>query len=208
MKDKFLSKQPNFLLYTGNDGKVNIEVFLKDETIWLTQKAMAELFVVKVPAISKHLSNIFESRELQKEATVSILETVQKEGNRQVKRKMEFYNLDTIISVGYCVNSYQATQFRIWAKGTPSPTMATQKLLVGGPFSVCRNPMALDTILAYLGIGVVVGAPFAVGVVALFTAVLTLYIKTVEEKELLARFGDEYAAYKQHTPFLIPFWRN
>ena len=111
-------KQSNFLLYTGNDGKVNVEVFLKDETVWLTQKAMAELFGVKTPAISKHMSNIFESGELQKEATVSILETVQKEGNRQVKRKMEFYNLDVIISVGYRVNSYQATQFRIWATKT------------------------------------------------------------------------------------------
>jgi hypothetical protein len=111
-------KQSNFLLYTGNDGKVNVEVFLKDETVWLTQKAMAELFGVKIPAISKHMSNIFESGELQKEATISILETVQKEGNRQVKRKMEFYNLDVIISVGYRVNSYQATQFRIWATKT------------------------------------------------------------------------------------------
>jgi len=111
-------KQSNFLLYTGNDGKVNVEVFLKDETVWLTQKAMAELFEVKIPAISKHLSNVFESGELQKKATISILETVQKEGNRQVKRKMEFYNLDAIISVGYRVNSYQATQFRIWATKT------------------------------------------------------------------------------------------
>ena len=112
------TNQTNFLLYTGNDGKVNIEVFLKDETVWLTQKAMAELFVVNIPAVSKHLSNIFESGELQKEATLSILETVQMEGNRQVKRKMEFYNLDAIISVGYRVNSYQATQFRIWATRT------------------------------------------------------------------------------------------
>ena len=105
----------NFLLYTGNDGKVNVEVFLKDETVWLTQKAMAELFGVKIPAVSKHLSNIFENGELEKEATVSILETVQNEGSRQVRRKVEFYNLDAIISVGYRVNSYQATQFRIWA---------------------------------------------------------------------------------------------
>ena len=119
MNKKYLpSNQTNFLLYTGNDGKVNVEVFLKDETVWLTQKAMAELFGVKIPAISKHLSNIFESGELQKEATLSILETVQMEGNRQVKRKMEFYNLDAIISVGYRVNSYQATQFRIWATRT------------------------------------------------------------------------------------------
>ena len=119
MNKKYLStNQTNFLLYTGNDGKVNVEVFLKDETVWLTQKAMAQLFGVNIPAISKHLSNIFESGELQKEATLSILETVQMEGNRQVKRKMEFCNLDAIISVGYRVNSYQATQFRIWATRT------------------------------------------------------------------------------------------
>jgi hypothetical protein len=110
--------QSNFLLYTGNDGNVNVEVFLKDETVWLTQKAMAELFGVKIPAISKHLSNIFENGELQKHTTISIMETVQKEGYRHVNRKMEFYNLDVIISVGYRVNSYQATQFRIWATKT------------------------------------------------------------------------------------------
>ena len=85
MKNNLPDKQSNFLLYTGNDGKVNIEVFLKDETVWLTQKAIAELFGVKIPAISKHLSNIFESGELQKEATLSILETVQKEGARPVE---------------------------------------------------------------------------------------------------------------------------
>ena len=88
MKNNLPDNQTNFLLYTGNDGKVNVEVFLKDETVWLTQKAMAELFCVNIPAISKHLSNIFENGELQKEATLSILETVQMEGNRQVKMKM------------------------------------------------------------------------------------------------------------------------
>ena len=118
MKKNLSDNQTNFLFYTGKDGKVNIEVFLKDETIWLTQKAMGQLFGVKTPAISKHLSNVFESGELQKEATLSILETAQKEGERQVKRKMEYYNLDAIISVGYRVNSYQATQFRIWATRT------------------------------------------------------------------------------------------
>ncbi|MCZ7400773.1 MAG: virulence RhuM family protein [Candidatus Methanoperedens sp.] len=94
---------------------MNVEVFLKDETVWLTQKAMAGLFGVKVPAISKHLANIYETGELREEPTISILETVQKEGDREVLRKMEFYNLDAIIAVGYRVNSYQATQFRIWA---------------------------------------------------------------------------------------------
>jgi hypothetical protein len=79
---------------------------------------MAGLFGVKVPAISKHLANIYETGELVKESTISILETVQKEGERQVKRQKEFYNLDAIISVGYRINSVQATQFRIWATQT------------------------------------------------------------------------------------------
>jgi hypothetical protein len=117
-KKNLPDNQSNFLLYIGNDGDVNVEVVLKDETVWLTQKAMAGLFGVKVPAISKHMANIYETGELRKESTISILETVQNEGDRKVRRKMEFYNLDAIISVGYRVNSYQATQFRIWATRT------------------------------------------------------------------------------------------
>ncbi len=103
------------MLYTTPNGDVKLEVFIQDETLWLTQKAIATLLDVEVPAISKHLNNIYESGELVKEATISILETVQNEGSRQVKRKVEFYNLDAIISVGYRVNSSKATQFRIWA---------------------------------------------------------------------------------------------
>ena len=105
----------DFIFYTTNSGAVKIGVIVQNETVWLTQKAMAELFGVNIPAISKHLANIFKSGELSKEATLSILERVQKEGDREVKRKMEFYNLDAIISVGYRVNSQQATHFRIWA---------------------------------------------------------------------------------------------
>lgn len=104
-----------FLLYTAPNGAIKVEVLLADETIWLTQKRMAELFGVGVAAISKHLENIYASGELQREATLSILETVQQEGARQVTRKLEYYNLDAVISVGYRVNSAQATQFRIWA---------------------------------------------------------------------------------------------
>jgi hypothetical protein len=110
--------QSDFILYTSNDGNVKVDVVLKDENVWLTQKAMAGLFGVKVPAISKHLANIYETGELVKESTISILETVQTEGERQVKRNKEFYNLDAIISVGYRINSVQATQFRIWATRT------------------------------------------------------------------------------------------
>ncbi|MBU4220026.1 MAG: virulence RhuM family protein [Euryarchaeota archaeon] len=109
------SQKSNFLLYTANDGKINIEVFLKDETVWLTQKAIAELFGVQVPAINKHLKNIFEAGELEENSVISILETTASDGK---KYNTHFYNLDAIISVGYRVNSYQATQFRIWATKT------------------------------------------------------------------------------------------
>ena len=103
------------LIYENKDGNIKIDVRLEEETVWLTQKTIAALFGVQVPGISKHLDNIYESGELAKEATISILETVQTEGNRDVKRNIEHYNLDAIISVGYRVNSRQATQFRIWA---------------------------------------------------------------------------------------------
>ena len=118
MNKRDIVKQQSDFVLSSNDGEVNVEVVLKDDTVWLTQKAMAGLFGVKVPAISKHLANIYETGELRKESTISILETVQREGDRKVRRKMEFCNLDAIISVGYRVNSYQATQFRIWATKT------------------------------------------------------------------------------------------
>ena len=113
-----MSEPSQFLLYTAPDGAVKVDVFFKDETAWLTQKALAELFGVKVPAINKHLKNIFESGELTREATVSKMEIVRDEGGREVARLVEFYNLDAIIAVGYRVNSFQATQFRIWATTT------------------------------------------------------------------------------------------
>lgn len=108
----------DIIFYNTPTGDVKIEVIFNEETFWLTQKRMAELFGVEVPAINKHLSNIFETGELDREATISILETVQQEGSRKVKRKVEFYHLDAIIAVGYRVNSRQATQFRIWATKT------------------------------------------------------------------------------------------
>lgn len=104
-----------FLLYTTPNSDVKVEIYLHNETVWLPQKRMAELFGVNIPAISKHLNNIYEEGELSREATISILETVQQEGSREVKRQVEHYNLDAILSVGYRVNSSQATQFRIWA---------------------------------------------------------------------------------------------
>ncbi len=105
----------NIVIYKEEDGKISINARFQQETIWLTQKMMAELFAVEVPAISKHLKNIFEEGELQPEATISKMETVQKEGNREVTRNIDFYNLDAIIAVGYRVNSKKATQFRQWA---------------------------------------------------------------------------------------------
>ncbi len=108
----------DIIFYSSPQGDVKIEVVFSDETFWLTQKKMAELFGVEVPAISKHLANIFETNELQKNPTVSILEIVQQEGGRGVRRNVEFYNLDAIIAVGYRVNSIEATQFRIWATKT------------------------------------------------------------------------------------------
>lgn len=107
--------ESNILLYETDEGKINVDVILKDETIWLTQKSMSELFDVNVPAINKHLNNIYEEKELDKNSTISKMEIVRKEGNRNVNRELEFYNLDAIIAVGYRVNSKKATKFRIWA---------------------------------------------------------------------------------------------
>jgi hypothetical protein len=106
------------VFYSTPDGDKKVEILFQDENFWLTQKDIARLFGVEVPAISKHLGNIYETGELGRKSTLSILETVRQEGSRSVKRKLEYYNLDAIIAVGYRVNSYQATQFRIWATKT------------------------------------------------------------------------------------------
>ena len=100
------------------NGEIELSTKVENESIWITQKQMAELFNVKVPAISKHIKNIIESEELDSKATISKMETVQKEGNREIKREREFYNLDMIISIGYRVNSKKATIFRQWATKT------------------------------------------------------------------------------------------
>lgn len=110
--------QGEILLYSNGSDKEYVSVVFKDETFWLTQKAMAELFDVNVPAVSKHLQNIYEEQELSRDATISKMETVRQEGERQVKRTVDFYNLDAIIAVGYRVNSKKATRFRQWATKT------------------------------------------------------------------------------------------
>ncbi len=108
----------NIVFYQTENADVVVNVVYKDETFWLNQKAIAALFDVNPQAITKHLSNIYEEQELVKDSTCSILEQVQKEGNRNVKRSVEFYNLDAIIAVGYRVNSKKATKFRQWATKT------------------------------------------------------------------------------------------
>ena len=97
------------------DETIRLEVRMGEETVWLSQAQMAELFGTKRQAITKHLQNIYESDELKKKATSSILELVRREGNRTVKRKVEFYNLDAIISVGFRVNTKRGIEFRQWA---------------------------------------------------------------------------------------------
>ncbi len=99
MKEK--NNQSEIILYKTNDGRIKLDTIFQDETIWLTQAQMSDLFDVNVPAISKHLNNIFEEGELQREVTISKMETVQQEGSRQVTRTRDFYNLDAIIAVGY-----------------------------------------------------------------------------------------------------------
>ena len=108
-------KESNILLYETEEGNVNVDVILKDETIWLTQKSMAEVFDCSSDNVSLHLKNIFEDNELDKNSTTEKISVVRKEGNRNVNRELEFYNLDAIIAVGYRINSKKATKFRIWA---------------------------------------------------------------------------------------------
>ncbi|WP_141046202.1 virulence RhuM family protein [Aliarcobacter cryaerophilus] len=103
----------NLVVY--NDGELELKVSVDSETIWLTQKQIAEVFGVNIPAISKHIKNIYKDNELNEFSTVSILEIVQKEGNRNIVRNIEHYNLDIVLSVGYRTNSVKAIKFRQWA---------------------------------------------------------------------------------------------
>lgn len=110
-----MDKQMQFLIYNTPEEQVSVDVIVKDETIWVTQRTMAELFGCSSDNISLHLKNIYASNELQENSTTEKFSVVQKEGSRNVNRKVTFYNLDAIISVGYRVNSSKATKFRIWA---------------------------------------------------------------------------------------------
>ena len=113
-----IMKSGDILLYQNDTEKEFVNVVFYNENFWLTQKGMAELFDVNVPAISKHLQNIYDEEELEQSATISKMETVQKEGSRMVTRALDYYNLDAIIAVGYRVNSKKATRFRQWATKT------------------------------------------------------------------------------------------
>ncbi|MCK9418268.1 MAG: virulence RhuM family protein [Nitrospirae bacterium] len=110
-----VSTESSFLLYTTEDGKTRIQVKLQDETVWLTQRLMAELFRISVPTVNEHIKTIYKDGELIPDATIRKFRIVQPEGVRAVSREVDFYNLDIIISVGYRVNSLRGTQFRIWA---------------------------------------------------------------------------------------------
>ena len=115
MKNEIENSKGQFLVYKAEDGTVKIDVRLSDETVWLTQKLMAELFHTSIPNINMHLKNIFSEGELKESSTIKDFLIVQQEGTREVKRKQVFYNLDAIISVGYRIKSHVATRFRIWA---------------------------------------------------------------------------------------------
>ena len=105
----------DIILYQAEDGKISVDVNIKDETIWLNLNQIAELFGRDKSVISRHIRNIYKDEELNRSSTVAFFATVQNEGGREIERNIEFYNLDLIISVGYRVNSKRGTQFRIWA---------------------------------------------------------------------------------------------
>lgn len=111
----YLDNINQFVLYTGDDGDVKLRIFLEDETLWLSQKLIGDLFQVESHTINYHIKEIYKSGELEELATTRKFRVVQKEGSRDVSRDVIFYNLDVIIAVGYRVNSKRATQFRIWA---------------------------------------------------------------------------------------------
>jgi len=123
LEEKYMNKEitpqySDIIFYSSPEGNIHVEVVFSDDTFWLSQKRMAELFGVEVHTVNYHLKEIFKSGELKEDSTIRKIRIVQREGKRDVSRDVDFYNLDAIIAVGYRVNSYQATQFRIWATRT------------------------------------------------------------------------------------------
>ena len=112
-----LEKNSDFLFYNSEDGNIKVQVIVGDETVWTTQKSMGEIFGVESNTITYHIAEIYNSGELDNDSTTRKIRVVQREGNRDVEREVQFYNLDMIIAVGYRVNSYNATKFRKWATG-------------------------------------------------------------------------------------------
>ena len=115
MNSKLVENEENLLIYKNAEGNIIVDAIFKDETLWLTQKGMAKVFGCSVDNISLHLKNIFKDNELDENSTSKKFLLVQREGNREVKRNVQYYNLDMVISIGYRVNSDRAVQFRRWA---------------------------------------------------------------------------------------------
>jgi hypothetical protein len=143
-KHQIRNSTAEFLIFTKQAGESTIEVRVEDETVWLTQKLMAVQFEVDVRTINEHVGNIYENGEQRREATVRKFRIVQKEGNRDVARNMDFYNLDAIIAVGFRVNSARAVQFRQWATGILRDfaihgyVLDKEKLKIGSRF-ICHS---------------------------------------------------------------------
>jgi len=126
------------VLYTDKHGNVELRADIEKDTIWATQEQIGDIFDVQKAVVSKHLKNIYNSNELTKDSTVSILETVQIEGGRAIRRKIAYYDLDAVIAVGYRVNSKKATQFRIWA------TRILRQFLIKG-FNLDQRKLSVST---------------------------------------------------------------
>ena len=137
-------KEGELILYRTANDAVRVEVLYEAESFWLDQRRIAELFGVEIPTISYHLKEIYASGELARDPTLRNILRVQREGNREVRREIEFYNLDAIISVGYRVNSVQATQFRIWAA-------QTLREFIVIPMKMSDCALRLDAFLESLG---------------------------------------------------------
>ena len=138
-------KSNQIIFYSTPQGNIKVEVIFEEETFWLSQKRIADLFSVDVRTINEHLQNIYATKELQKDSTIRKSRIVQKEGSRQVTRDVDFYKLDAIIAVGYRVNSAQATQFRIKYYAMPGQQNIEYKQSIALGFSLMKNCISSST---------------------------------------------------------------
>ena len=141
MNNHEIHEKGQFLVYETEDGQIKIDVRLEDETVWLTQRLMAELFQKDVRTINHHIQSIYEEGELEPTPTIRKYRIVQTEGKRQVSRIVDFYNLDMIISVGYRVKSHVATRFRIWATGRLKEYIIKERLRVKSALGSCTGKL-------------------------------------------------------------------